>query len=125
MRDKHGSYIVVCLFIILASGISAETSHNKMSMFDIPSQMAVSGVADDSLCCRVMGDANDDSNLDISDLVFMVNYLFGGGPVPPCREQADITQDCELNIEDISIIVFYMFGGGFMPQECHYCPNWH
>jgi len=30
------------------------------------------------------GDANGDNSVDLADVVFLVNYLFIGGPIPHC-----------------------------------------
>lgn len=34
-------------------------------------------------CCVIRGNVNDIGGIDISDLVYLVDYMFTGGPVPP------------------------------------------
>jgi hypothetical protein len=40
--------------------------------------------------CRAAGDVNSDSDIDLSDAVYMLNYLFIGGPALP-EEAVDCT----------------------------------
>gem|GEM_PF-3238785 len=71
-------------------------------------------------CCDIPGDVNDDgSGPDIADLVYLVAYMFGGGPAPPCLEQADINGDGSgPDIADLVYLVNFMFGGGPPPAPC-------
>ncbi|MFH1688342.1 MAG: hypothetical protein ABIE70_12580 [bacterium] len=79
-------------------------------------------------CCLTRGDINHDNlGPDIADLVFLVNYMFNGGPVPQCDvplgsgyyAEADI--DGNLlgpDIADLVYLVNYMFNGGPAPVPC-------
>lgn len=74
-------------------------------------------------CCvgqRGNVDGDFDDILDISDLVYLVDYMFTGGPTPPCWEEADIdgSGDDVINITDLVHLVDYMFNGGPPPAEC-------
>jgi hypothetical protein len=53
--------------------------------------------------------------VDISDLTYLVEYLFGGGPPPPVPQAADVDGSQELNISDLTYMVDYLFGGGPAP----------
>ncbi len=71
-------------------------------------------------CCKgtrgnVDGDPSD--NVDISDLVYLVDFIFTGGPAPPCFEEADITGDGFIDISDLVALVghIFIFGGPFPP----------
>jgi hypothetical protein len=58
---------------------------------------------------------------DISDLIYMVTYMFQGGPEPiPIVLSADINCDLGLDITDLIFLVNYMFQGG--PLPCDHCP---
>ncbi|MEZ5357864.1 MAG: putative metal-binding motif-containing protein [Candidatus Zixiibacteriota bacterium] len=35
-------------------------------------------------CCTLPGDANNDMSVNIGDAVFLINYIFNGGPAPTC-----------------------------------------
>ena len=59
-------------------------------------------------------DANG-SGTDISDLVYLVDYMFNGGPPPPNLIAADINGELGLDISDLVYLVDYMFNGGPAP----------
>jgi hypothetical protein len=70
-------------------------------------------------------DAADE--LDISDLVYLVDYMFTGGPAPTCWEEANV--DCsddgngvdgpeDIDISDLVHLVDYMFNQGPPPCRC-------
>ena len=66
------------------------------------------------------GDVNYYQGRDISDLVYMVEYMFGGGPQPmPMWCLGDVNCDGALDISDITYFVNWMFGGG--PPPCDWC----
>jgi hypothetical protein len=56
--------------------------------------------------------------VDISDLVYFVDFSFVGGPPPPCLEEADLVVDDQLDISDIVYLVDYMFTDGPEPTQC-------
>lgn len=37
------------------------------------------------LCCTIPGDANSDGSTNVGDAVFLINYVFKGGPAPVCE----------------------------------------
>ena len=72
-------------------------------------------------CClgqrgNVDGDAGD--QITISDLVYLVDYMFTGGPAPPCFEEADIDGSGVIDINDLVHLVDFMFTFGFPPADC-------
>jgi hypothetical protein len=72
-------------------------------------------------CCERPGDIDDSgsSTLDISDIVYAVEYMYGGGPPPPCPEQMDVNGSGGIpDISDLVYLVNYMFSGGPPPQPC-------
>jgi len=58
--------------------------------------------------------------IDISDLVYLVDFMFNGGPEPPCFEEADIDGSgaAPIDISDLVYLVDYMFTGGPPPMPC-------
>ena len=46
------------------------------------------------------GDANGDRELNITDPLFVINYLFRGMASPPCMDAADANDDGLLNLAD-------------------------
>ena len=68
-----------------------------------------------SSCCDLAGDANDDGAVNISDAVFLVNYIFRGGAEPVCVPKADASGDGITNLGDCIYIINYVFKGGVPP----------
>jgi hypothetical protein len=64
----------------------------------------------------VRGDANTDSKVTISDIVYLVSYLFKGGPAPVSWLSGDVNYDGKVSIADIVYLVNYLFKGG--PAPC-------
>ncbi|MDH3891659.1 MAG: hypothetical protein OEV49_11295 [candidate division Zixibacteria bacterium] len=72
-------------------------------------------------CCDgIRGNIDNDpgNEITISDLVYLVSYMFGGGPAPYCMEQADLGDDGSADITDLIYIVEYMFRDGPPPPAC-------
>ncbi len=74
-------------------------------------------------CCQGMrGNANGDPDdmVDISDVVYMINYLFKGGAVPPCMEEANANGDPAdmVDVGDVVYLINYLFKGGLPPLSC-------
>jgi hypothetical protein len=63
------------------------------------------------------GDSNADGSINITDGIFVLNFLFLGGPGPKCRESADPNNDGTINITDGIYILNYLFLGGPAPSE--------
>ena len=80
------------------------------------------GDACEGCCIGIRGNVDSDvlENIDISDLVYLVDYMFTAGPVPACLEEANIDADTSGNIDisDLVYLVDYMFTGGPAPAVC-------
>ncbi|MGQ9590331.1 MAG: thrombospondin type 3 repeat-containing protein [Planctomycetota bacterium] len=61
------------------------------------------------------GDADANGGLNITDGIFVLNYLFLGGPEPPCAEASDANNDAGVNITDGIYILNFLFLGGPAP----------
>ncbi len=70
----------------------------------------------------ICGDINGDGGelIDISDLVYLVEYMFNGGPEPPNLSAADVngSHAMPIDISDLVYLVDYMFTGGPEPPLC-------
>jgi hypothetical protein len=62
------------------------------------------------------GDVNGDFIVNISDAVFLISYIFGGGPAPDPLEFGDVDCNGIVNISDAVYLINYIFGGG--PAPC-------
>lgn len=81
------------------------------------------GDACDPCCIGMRGNIDYDLNdeINISDLVYFVDYAFNSGPVPVCLDEANIdgsTGDPVLDIADAVYLVEYMFNDGPAPLPC-------
>jgi len=63
------------------------------------------------------GDPNNDGNMNITDGIYILNFLFLGGPAPTCRESSDTNNDATVNITDGIYALNYLFLGGPAPPS--------
>jgi len=72
-----------------------------------------------AMLAMARGDANNDGTVNNSDAVYIIDYIFKGGPEPkPDRRTADANCDADINIGDANYIINYIFKGGPAPQIC-------
>lgn len=62
------------------------------------------------------GDVNLDFQISISDVVFLVNYLFKGGPAPSPSYLGDVDCSGAVEVSDVIYLINYLFKGG--PAPC-------
>ncbi|MGQ9591173.1 MAG: hypothetical protein ACUVYA_12885 [Planctomycetota bacterium] len=65
------------------------------------------------------GDADSSGSFNITDGIFILNYLFLGGPTPGCLDAADTNDDGGVNITDGIYILNFLFLGGSAPPPPH------
>ena len=83
-----------------------------------------------SCCIGIRGNIDGDpyDEIDISDLTYLIDYMFTQGPLPPCWSEANVDgrddltpgEDTAEDI-DISVLVYlvdYMFTDGPEPPSC-------
>ncbi len=61
------------------------------------------------------GDANNDGAVQISDVVYTLDYLFVGGPSFDCWDAADSNNDSDVQISDPVYSLSFLFVGGPPP----------
>jgi hypothetical protein len=64
---------------------------------------------------ELAGDANDDGKVNVGDAVYIVTYVFRGGPAPPVMDAADSNCDGKVNVGDAVYLVSYIFRSGPAP----------
>jgi len=83
-------------------------------------------------CCmgpiRGNVDYDPDDQINISDLVYLVDWMWGMGPPPPCWSEANVDGSgpvggdedgmADIDISDLVALVDYMFTGGPPPAPC-------
>jgi hypothetical protein len=68
-------------------------------------------------CQALRGDVNGDSVIDVGDAVYILNYLFKGGPPPLPVASGDTNCDGIVDIGDAVYLLNYLFKGG-PPPDC-------
>jgi hypothetical protein len=63
------------------------------------------------------GDTNADAELNLSDAVFLLAWLFTGGEEPACIRTGDANDDDVVDISDALAILNYLFIGTQAPPE--------
>ncbi len=61
------------------------------------------------------GDSNHNGVIDASDVVYLINYLFKGGPEPDPLESGDANCDGNVSVSDVVYLINYLFKGGPAP----------
>lgn len=60
----------------------------------------------------IRGDVDRNSRVELTDAVYILNYLFLGGSEPECLDAADTNDDSRININDAVFLLNYLFKGG-------------
>ncbi|MFH2056622.1 MAG: dockerin type I repeat-containing protein [bacterium] len=63
------------------------------------------------------GDANGDAIVNITDAVYLIQYIFSGGAEPDPYESGDANCDSIVNITDAVYLISYIFSGGYPPCD--------
>ena len=61
------------------------------------------------------GDADSDLAVELTDAVFVLNYLFLAGRMPECLDSADIDDNSVVDLSDAIYVLNYLFLGGRLP----------
>ena len=74
------------------------------------------------------GDVNNSGQVDISDAIGLLVYLFNEGKEPFCRPVADCNFDGEVDITDAVTVLVFLFQGGLEldalnEKELEECPS--
>ena len=75
----------------------------------------------DAQCCQgIRGNVDNDpeDKINITDLTWLVGYLFTQGADPACFREADINANGAINIVDLTYLVGFLFTGGDWPKTC-------
>jgi len=64
------------------------------------------------------GDVTCDGKVDLGDVVFLINYLYRGGPPPSPWETGDVTCDGVIDLGDVVYLINYLFRNGPPPLHC-------
>lgn len=78
-------------------------------------------VIDAPCCVGIRGNIDGDQEeiIDISDLVYFVDYQFRNGDAPMCADEADVNDDQVIDVGDLVYMVDYQFRNGDAPLSCN------
>ena len=65
----------------------------------------------------IRGFVNRDSRSDLSDAIFLLDYLFQGGERPRCLLTSDVNDDNKVDISDAVYFLNFLFTGGGAPPQ--------
>jgi len=65
----------------------------------------------------VIGDADGSGAIDIDDVVYLIQYIFAGGPPPDPIQSGDADCSGVIDIDDVVYLIQYIFAGGPAPCE--------
>jgi hypothetical protein len=63
------------------------------------------------------GDADGSEDVDIDDAVYLIAYIFSGGPPPDPLETGDADCSGGVDIDDVVYLIDYIFSGGNSPCD--------
>jgi hypothetical protein len=68
----------------------------------------------------ICGDVNGDGKVNVSDVVYLINYLFvPGSPAPPLPlSRADVNGDGKVNVSDVVYLINALFVPGSPAPDC-------
>jgi hypothetical protein len=71
------------------------------------------------------GDVNNDSVVDVGDIVYLVSYLYRGSSAPlPQSCKGDVNNDDIVNVGDVVFLVSFLYRGGPAPNPNCCNPPW-
>ena len=67
----------------------------------------------------IVGDADGNLAVNISDVVYLISYIFSSGPAPVPLASGDVNCSGSVSISDVVYLISYIFNGGAPPSSCH------
>ncbi|MFP6632362.1 MAG: hypothetical protein VCD16_06980 [Planctomycetota bacterium] len=136
--DREGLTVQVCgadaEFSLRADGetidVTAPACENAGCVPVVISTVRGSDEAEDGFCYNtpkpvavfLRGDADSDLSIELTDAIFVLNYLFISGRTPGCMDAADIDNNSAIDLSDAIYVLNYLFIGGRVPpapfEEC-------
>jgi hypothetical protein len=76
-----------------------------------------------SCCYGVIGNVNGsgDEIFNVTDITYLVKFLFAGGPAPLCAKESNFNLDAQnrINLLDLTKAIGFLFGGMGAPPSCY------
>jgi len=133
--DPDLDSLVLTLYLPPANAIFIDSGNGAASMKFVPDDTQLwgmylfryiatdpSGAADTlrnwvRVVAFMRGDSNNDGQVDIADISFLVSYVFRSGPEPASLEAADVNSDTNVDVSDALYLVNFIFRQGPPPQN--------
>jgi len=64
-----------------------------------------------------LGDVNQDGEINLDDLYFLVDYMYKGGDAPGNLTLADMNQNLKVNLGDVALLIQYLIDHGIIVQD--------
>ncbi len=104
--------------VVSATSITATTPVHTAGLADVvvrnPDGQSATLAGGFSFTTAPHGDANGDGQVTVTDVFYLINYLFAGGPAP--IGPADVNGDGQITVADIFYLISYLFSGGPAPR---------
>jgi hypothetical protein len=70
------------------------------------------------LNCLSTGDCTGDGEIELGDLLYLISYLYKGGPPPDPSGVGDVDCSGEIELGDVLYLINYLYKGGPPPGCC-------
>jgi len=90
-------------------------THN--SIFYLADYYGLMILSNDNYINFKCGDINSDGTIDITDAVYLINFIYSNGPTPDQIKTAETNCDNEINISDIVYLINYIYTNGNEPCD--------
>jgi hypothetical protein len=123
--DSHGDACDNCPTVSNEDQLNSDAdSHgdacDNCPLVDNEDQADTNGNGVGDACDYVCGNVNNDSNnlINLLDIVYLIAYVYQGGPPPVYFEACDVNSSGSINILDIAYLIAFVYQGGPAPN----CP---
>ena len=112
-----------CLPIVFCDGINGNGNIALSNIVVIDSEsVQPAALVEGEICVPrhalfTRADSNNDSFIDVADVVHVLSYIFLGGAVPSCLDAADMDNDGLITITDPVFLSLYIFRDGIAPPS--------
>jgi len=120
--DRDGDLSGTGLSLSPDGVLSGMLDHDTIFVFtarviDEPGSVDEQMMTVESVSPWICGDANDDSEVNVGDAVYLINYVFNSGPAPAVLCAADANGDDAVDVGDAVYLINYVFKEGPPPVE--------
>jgi hypothetical protein len=63
------------------------------------------------------GDTEGSGSVNVSDIVYLISYVFADGPPPDPVQGGDVDCNAVINVSDIVFLISFVFGDGYAPCD--------